>query len=185
MPQNQQHVTAAASGTKFTLLSHDASRIFVRHNSRDTLLTSKQINGLQRSLSQTQESPDASSHHQQRVTAAESDREFTAPNGASQIFVRHNLRITLLTSKQINGLQRNASETQESPDAPFRTPPPVCATRAPPASIPVWAIPLGPQLPPQPSQSGRLLRGTLRSSASLIGSPPSAFLPCSSVDLKS
>jgi hypothetical protein len=60
MPQNQQSVTAAASETKFTRLLDDASRIFVRHNTRITLLTSKQINGLQRNASETQESPDAS-----------------------------------------------------------------------------------------------------------------------------
>ena len=186
MPQNQQPVTAAASGTKFTLVSGDASRIFVRHNSRDTLLTNKQINGLQRSASETQESPDASPHHQQHLTTAASAAIFTLlPNGASQIFVRHNPRVTLLTNKQINGLQKNVSETQESPDAPFHTPPPVCAACSPPASIPLWAIPLGPQLPMQPSRPGRLLLGTLRSSASRIGSPPSAFWPYLSLELKS
>src|ERR1022692_2592449 len=59
MPLHQQLVTTAASAAKFTLLP-DASRNFVRQNQPVTLLTSKQINQLQRSLSQTQETPDAS-----------------------------------------------------------------------------------------------------------------------------
>jgi hypothetical protein len=59
MPLHQQLVATAASYARFTLLL-DASRIFVRQNQPVTLLTSKQINRLQRRVSQTQETPDAS-----------------------------------------------------------------------------------------------------------------------------
>jgi hypothetical protein len=56
MPQNQPHVTAAASAKKLTLLSDGASHIFALHNPRATLQTSKQTNGLRRNVSETQES---------------------------------------------------------------------------------------------------------------------------------
>src|ERR1039457_7060066 len=59
MPLHQQLVTTAASYAKFALLP-DASRNFVRQNTPMTPVTPKQINRLQRSVSQTQETPDAS-----------------------------------------------------------------------------------------------------------------------------
>jgi hypothetical protein len=65
MPLHQQLVTAAASEPKFTLLP-DASRNFVRQNTPVTLLTSKQINQLQRRVSETQETSDASGHSRVR-----------------------------------------------------------------------------------------------------------------------
>ena len=58
------------------------------------------------------------------------------------------------------------------------------ALSAPHDRIPVWATPLASQVLPRPSQPRRLLRGTLPSSAPLTGSPPCAFLLCSSAELK-
>src|SRR5271156_1018510 len=59
MPQHHQPATPAPSNPS-PAPHPDASRNFMRQNSHITLLTTKQITRLQRTASQTQESPDAS-----------------------------------------------------------------------------------------------------------------------------
>src|SRR5580692_587139 len=59
-----------------------------------------------------------------------------------------------------------------------------CRMCGPHATIPAWATPLAFQVLSRLSQPRRLLGGTLPSFVSLTGSPPCAFLPCLSAELK-